>query len=222
MCISRSKVLYFCSLILFVLGCGGGGGGGGGGRTTDTALRVVHASLDRPPVVAKAGEAVLPPAAFGEVTSYTEVNPGPATVIAERANVPAPVAQLPADFAANTEYTLFLYGQLQTGSANAKILEEPVAQPGPGKVRVQLLNALEGSSSLVLNGAGFSSNAAGFGSSSGFSESAPGPQTLTITNGRTTIAQVAVDIPDQGEATVLIAGSNDLGVKFTRVYSDLD
>ncbi len=210
----------------FAGACSGGGGGvgGGAGRTRETALRIVHGSIDAAPVTVRIGDVFLQKAAYAEVTSYVPVVPGPAVVTVERANAPGDiVAQLNIDFRPETEYSLFVVGETRHNDFGVTVIEEPVVRPASGIARLQLLNALPDSAAVKLQGTGFTVGPTGFSASSGFVEVPGGVQPVTVAydNGRV-IGQIELQLEDRGEATVVVSGSGDLRLNFTRVYYDLD
>jgi hypothetical protein len=212
------------AVVLCVVGCSGGGGGGGGGRSTKTALRIIHGSVDSPPVMVRIGETMVQKAQYAQVTDYVPVAQGPAIITVEHVNTPGDVVgELTVDFKEATEYSLFVVGETRHGDFGMTIIEEPVARPASGVARVQLLNALPDSASLLLHGTGFDIGPVSFSGSSGFVEVPMGAQTVTVGDQwRRVISQVDLNLVDQGEATVVVSGSGDLHVNYTRVYYDLD
>ncbi len=223
----------FSSLDRLVLGavvvCGltacGGGGGGGGGRTTETAVRLIHGGIDTTPLEVFVAGLSIQKGAFADVTDFVSVPAGPIAIDLQRANTPgATFRQLPTSLAEETEYSIFVAGSALRENLSVQLLEEPVAQPAAGRGRVQLLNALEGSAALTLEGTGASAAPqAAFGRSSGFFDVPAGPLTFAAQNGRAgTVANFSVTVPDQGELTLVVEGSLPLGAVLTRTFSDLD
>ncbi len=221
-----SLTLILVSTSLFA--CGGGGGGGGDGRTTDTGLRIIHAAIAISPL-----ELVIPgvetddggpiqKAAYAETTSFVRAEKGETIIQLQRANSPGVFFEsIPTTLEEKTEYSIFVYGDFEIGNDRVALLAEPVEQPESGFARVQLLNGLGGASRLEIAGSG-ATGVARFGNTSGFLEVPFGPQTFTITESGFPITTVPVDIPDRGEATIVVSGSQTLGSTFTRVYLDLD
>ncbi len=227
--------LYVGALLCMgISACGGGGGGEGGGnntgrpdgsrRTTGTGIRIIHAALDVEPVDLKIGANYLNSARFMEPSFYAEVDSGLQNVILERHNSPGVnIYSSPINLAKKTEYSLLLTGQVTRNNFLVSLIEEPVAQPESGSGRVQLVSALEGSSQLTLNGAGITLGPVPFRLSSGYADVPAGPQTMTVTNSRGgVIASLTLDIPDRGEATIVVGGSSSQGVTITRIFNDLD
>jgi hypothetical protein len=218
------QVVAGCSILLTMPGCGGGGGGGGGGRTTDTALRIVHAAVGLAPLEAHVGEGLIQAAKYADVTEFAEVAQGPQNVILRRANTPdSTFRSINVDFAEETEYTIFVYGGAYLDSDNVTVLNEPVEQPAAGSARIQFLNGYESGRRIDVTG-GTLTEALGaqFGAGSGFRTIASGPQDFVLTQGGGQFARVSVTVPDQGEVTIVASGSEDLAFNQVRVYTDLD
>ena len=218
-------LLSLSMFVLFASSCGGGGGGGDGeGRTTETAVRIIHASLDTMPLTVASGPLLLQKARYLDITGYVPVPDGPTILTVERANLPGSVlANLNLQLEPETEYTVFVTSRPGSGDEQAVALADPVARPEEGFGRIQLLNAVEASGRIALKGANFDSGPALEGASSGFRDVPFGPISLSLIdrNGREMLP-LALDVPDRGELTVVGAGSGPLGVAFARVYPDLD
>lgn len=219
-----SSAVLTCIVALSGCGGGGGDGGGGAGRTTETAVRMIHASIDGAPLTASIPGLVLQKARFAELTSYVPLQPGGVNITVERVNSPGvTVGNISAVLAEDTEYTLFVHGSAQAGTIEALLLTEPVERPEEGTARVQLLNGYIGSSGMELRGTGFGTPRAAEGASSGFITVPSGVQQISVVDERgRTIQSAAITLEDRGEATVVISGSRDLGISFLRTYVDLD
>lgn len=206
--------------------CGGGGGGGdgGGGRTTKTALRLIHASIDGSPLEVKLGDVVVQKARFAEVTAYAAVEQGPSLVEVGRVNSTGVLlGRIPLTLEKETEYTLFVVGAARDSQETVVVLEEPVARPERGFARVQLLNGLIGATSLRGEIGGVSLGPVLLGASSGFVDVASGAENLIVRGASSQeLLQVALLLEDRAEATVLVTGSQELGIRISRIYPDLD
>ena len=226
------QLLAFCLRsfsALTLCACGGGGGGGGGTddgtkRTTGTGIRIISGALDAPPVDLKIGEQYLNRGAFLLPNFYAAVDSGLQNVILERANSPGETIFSQAlTLADKTEYSLLLSGREARGTFAATVLEEPVVRPEKGQARVQLVNLLEGSGSLIMSGGGVTQGPVPFGGASGYAVLASGPQTFVITNSRGGIVgTIPTTITDRGEVTIVTGGSTAEGVVLSKVYNDLD
>lgn len=222
---------FWSAIVLLQLGaCSGGGGGGGGadGRTTDTAVRLIHASIDAVPfslsVIQDGVSTAIQTARYAQSTSYVPVAEGNQLITLERANTPgAVVASFPTQLKEETEYTFFVLGEERRGNFRTTLIEDLVSRPEEGFSLVQVLNGFDDDSAITVSVAGASQGPIGLGGSSGFFELPIGPQTFVIsTVGGGERARVTVDLADRGETTILLSGSADLNVNFVTLYSDLD
>lgn len=160
-----------------------------------------------------------------EVNYYVGAKSGAQNLILERANSPEViVSSLTRELLPKTEYSVLVYGDHLKGNFNISTIEEPVVQPAVGEVRVQLVNLLNGSSTITLNGF-VNTEPVAFGTTSGFI-TIPTPantvQVLSINNSRRTIATVTAEFSDQFENTIVVGGNQDDGVIVTKVFKDLD
>lgn len=212
-------------LLSLLAACSGGGGGSGGsGRTTGTGIRLIHGAIDGSPLAVKIDDEIVQQAAFAEVTGYVEVPKGAHMVVAERANLPnGSAAEFASEFAEKTEYTFFVYGEVGRSGFTFNLMADPVSRPERGMARVQLLNAVAGSSGVYLDVDGQSYGPVALGWTSGFVDTTSGAKTFVIKSARgTRIADFAWDLADRGELTLLLTGSESLGLRFVRAYPDLD
>ena len=208
---------------------GGGGGGGNSGKTTETAVRVIHASIDLEPVDLRI-ETQLPEdpalqrAKFGDVTSYVPIKSQGHVFSFLRANTGAPVFSLNGTLEEETEYTLLLSGKNIDDTFKVSLIPEPVVEPEPGFARLQLINALVGSAPMIAVVGSVSTPQAPFSLASGYVDVPSGLQQSVLvrtTTGRG-VSSVLVDFADRGEITVVVGGDNSLGVVTTRLFADLD
>ncbi len=225
-------VVPFLALCLLQSGCSGGGsesGGGGGGsstlvRSSDTGVRILHGGLDFEPVDLRIADEYITKAAFMQPNFFGKLRKGPQTITLERAHSPGViVGQIQRDFQRGMEYSVVLAGQVGRGTFNSTIIEEPIVRPEPGQARVQLVNLLENSSQLSMSGTGVALGPVLFRLASGYAVLSPGPQSFSITNSLGGVVAVpTVDIPNQGEATIVVGGDANQSVVIAQVYLDLD
>ncbi|MFN8389554.1 MAG: DUF4397 domain-containing protein [Bdellovibrionota bacterium] len=226
----RCLTICFVALTSLASCSGGGGGGGGGGgndgthRSTGTGIRIIHGALDAPPVDLKIGEEYLNRGAFLLPNFYAGVGSGTQNVLLERANSPGVnFFSEPVALAKDTEYTLLLTGRTGANTFNVNVIEEPVVRPESGQGRVQLMNALEGSSPLILSGGGITLGPVPFRNASGYAILPAGDQVFTVTNTRGgVVGTFPVNIADRGESTIVFGGATSEGVILHQVYTDLD
>ena len=219
-------LLYVLQLsILGLFACGGGGGGGGAeGRTRVTAIRIIHASIDSGPVVAKIGGLPIQQARFAQESEYIPVEQGPAVLDVELVNSPNDsLGRINTNFLNETEYTIFISGETREGRRRVQVLEEPVVEPEAEKARVQVLNGIFGSRTISVDGIGFAVNGVAEGTSSGYVDAPSGEQVIRIlSSSGALLAEVNTLIPDRGEFTIVASGSRDLNLTYTRIYQDFD
>jgi hypothetical protein len=232
------KVLLVVLIVQFVVGCGGGGGsssGSSGGssssgsagklkRGTSTGIRVVQASIDTAPVSVRVAGNVVQTARFVQTSYYAGVPAGPVVLRLEQANRPdALIAEIPTTLAENTEYTVFVSGTSTQGQFNARLVEDLSVRPPVGKAMFRAYHAFSGGPSLIVNANGVDSDFIRLGDASSFKEIPSGPTTVIIKNsGGPEISRLTIDVPDQGEISVVVAGQASIGAYFTPVYIDLD
>lgn len=220
---SRFRWIAFV-VIGAVMGCSGGGGGGGGGssqgRTTRTGIRIVHGSLDSVPLTVRTGVENLQTARYAEPTSYAAQSDGAIILSWFAANSEELVGQLATTLKENTEYTLFVYGEVRKSNVTYTLLEDQIVRSETGSAAFQLLNSFRGGVSVNIAGAEVAK--ANFGESSGFKTIASGPAVISVLRNGSTIAQVTTDVPDRGEITLLVSGDIELGALNTTIYTDLD
>jgi hypothetical protein len=226
------------AFILFSsIGCGGGGGGGGGGsdnsnnqttdvgqlsRGTDTAIRLMHGTIDATPLTLRTGTQAIRSGRFAQETFYSRVSPGELLLSVERANTPSVIAaEQVATIEKGKEYTALI-----TGSAGAlmfKLIEDTTVRPGIGLTSVRLVNSLQGLSGITAELSGVTFPNVSFGGASGFLDIPSGVATLTVKNqGGAVILSKTVELLDQADISILVTGSNSLGAVFAVLYRDLD
>jgi hypothetical protein len=207
------------------IACGGGGGGGGAeGATRETAVRIVHASIDQTPVTLRIAGQAVQTASYTQATTYVQVEEGAVTFVLERANEPAIVNySVDATLADDTEYTLFITGRVLAGSDSAVLLTDVVGTPAEGFTNIRILNAYDGGGNLRATVAGETLSGIAPGTGSSFVAVPSGLQTFVVSDQNdNVIANISTTLTSRGEATLLVAGARSLGTVFTRIYNDLD
>lgn len=223
----RKIFIAVLCIALTVSGCGGGGGGGGSsssGRTTHTALRIVHGSLDEAPITVQLPDHDVQTARFGELTSYVQMDEGPQLLTVHRANAPAEVLkQFSFDFEKNTEYTLFLSGVSRQDTAEIAMITDRVIRPAQGLAAVRFMNSFQSRAELELTVGDRSLGTVDLGAVSDYVELPAGPYHCRIArdNGAE-ISSFDIVLPDRGEATVVASGAETPFFVTTPVYMDLD
>lgn len=223
----QMKSISLLCLLLLLSSCGGGGGGGDERRTRDTAVRIIHGSVDGAPVQITFDEeepAARLKAAFAEGTEFRRVDSGPLSLNVERANSQGVgLGILSAQLEDETEYTIFVNGEARTGSIRATLLAEEVAQPEEGSAHVQLLHGVENLGRLRLRVAGELSSNTSRGGTTGFLTVPSGLQLLEAVNGDGgVVASTEVLIEDRSEVTLLVAGDSSLGFVTIKSFVDFD
>ncbi len=221
------------ALCLLATSCSGGGGGGGGGdgqslvRSKSTAVRIIHAAIDATPVTAVIGDGeereLVQSARYAQPRFYSPIPSGSVDLKVERANTPGSVIRsFAGEFAANTEYTIVVYGQIDSTGLRLALLEDTTERPEPGMALVNVFNGyIEDSISVTVGDASYSG--VSFGASGGYQTISAGETVVTVRNGSGgLLGSFTTELPDQGEATIAVVGSSDLGVRFFPVYLDLD
>ena len=212
--------IFWTLSVLGIFACGGGGSGGG---NSGTALRVLHGSIDTPPVIVSIDQSEFQIVDYNSQTDYRGVSAGTHTISLAYKNEPDRiVSQFSTTFAEDTEYSLFLTGQARNGGMQPSIFEEVPFQPESGFARAQIYNSFDSSSGLSLDFAGSSSESVGTGQKSDFFDIPVGSGRLLVRSGGSVVKSIDYDVPDQGEVTVMVSGSNDLGIVFAQVFSDSD
>jgi len=219
--ISRTFCVF--SVALALVSCGGGGGGSGGGRSTGTGLRVIHASMDLPPVVITVNGSEFTRASYGSSSSYSGVSAGPSTVAVQFQNRSNSVfSSLTVRFEEGMEHTLLLRGESRIGNFRASLIVEEVVQPAPGTARLQFVNGFGSGGDLRLDFQGGIGDGVSPGELGEVIEIPAGPQQISVVEGSRALTSSSVNLPDRGEITVVVSGSRDLGVSFTELVEDLD
>lgn len=223
------ELIIKCFLVFTLLSSCSGGGDGGSGRTRDTAIRVIHGSIDLTPVTVQAkGEngqvSSLMTVRYGQANPYVRVLPGVQTVVLSRANMPEVlVSSLNIDFKKNTEYSILLFGEAQSGNLISSVIEDTVERPEKGLARVRLVNAINDQPSVMLTGLGLDVPPVSFGNAGPFIDVPVGIYEARVQARKgQTLAQTTLNLLDRAEVTVLAGGSSQLNFFFATVFDDLD
>lgn len=231
---SKFLSILFFVFLFFLAACGGGGGGSDSGsssssdgplsRSTSTALRLLHGSVDTSALDIRIGDKYIQRGHFAEVQRYASVDSGPQVLTIERGNSPGVVvANVSVDFQKDTEYSLLAYGRASDSSLSFSVIPEPVARAEAGYGRFKLVNTLVNSDDLIANSGDALTNPVPFSLSSEFVETTSGIKEFVVTTeGGSEVARFTTEVPDRGDITILITGSNSLGVRFAKVFADLD
>ncbi len=224
-------VKLFAILILLALtSCSGGGGGGEGegssrsGRTTKTAIRVIHSSVDAVPLGLVSNGVFLNKFDYlGESEFYDVAEGANALTLVTGDRVSQAIKSLSIDALKSTEYTLFAYGAERDREFRVEVLPEPVLRPEDGMSRVQVLHGLSDVSSINFTIGTEGSRSVAFGKTSGFIDLPVGTYPVTITGSRgNLLGSLNVNLENRGEATVVVAGKVDYNFISFKVYQDLD
>ncbi len=233
--------LLISVLLLMFVACGGGGGGGGNDpsdgsssndnvseskleRSRSTALRIIHSSIDAFPVSLRVVGEIFQTARFAQERFYRRVSSGPLELVIERANAPGVIVRsVPTELANDTEYTLFVYGEILSDTFSVELLVDTTEQPEEGFTNVQGLNGLAGVGTVTFSTSAGEVGTAAFGGSSGFVAVPSGVATVTVSTAfGTTLATGTVTFPERGEITLLLTGDEDLDYIILRTFEDLD
>lgn len=219
-------------LCLSLVSCSGGGGGGESGtsadkglgrRTSGTGLRVIHGSLDTPPVVVQAAGKEIQSVRFGEVVGFSKLPTGPVELVVVTQNAPDRIIKtVPVTAERDTEYTLVLSGSSESNSLAVTVLPQAVEKLpiGNGKV-VGINTALHSSAKFVVGDKDLGEiSTGGIGQ---YQQLGSGAQSYRITdkNG-STLGGGTLDVPDTGEVALVLSGDSSLGYVVTAIYPDLD
>lgn len=219
--------LFLLSLSLASCSSGGGDGGGGGSqdRTTETALRLIHGSIDGSPLTLKILGLDVQTARFAQETIFTPIERGEnINIVVDRArSLGVNLARITSDITNGNEYTIFVYGSVGDGTETARLIVEEVRTPENGKTFLRLLNALEGSGGIVIEDATTILEAEHLGSVTDFLEVESGLRSFNIrTDLGQKLATLEIELENRSEVSVLVTGSLDLGVVYVRTFFDFD
>jgi hypothetical protein len=209
-------------------GCSGGGGGGEGGgsreRSTDTAVRIIHGAVDKPPVDLTVDGLFVESARFGEATDYVAVPEGAHSFSLAATNSPQTVlSTLPVTLNKDTEYSLLLYGKEENESYNAVIIPDQVVRPEKGFASVRVVHSVAAQSPLTVTANTTPLPQTAFGQASPFTTIPSGATQFVVRNrDGGTVATAATTIEDRAEVTVVVTGDQALGAYFVTLFNDLD
>ena len=196
--------LFFSPLMIASCSGGGSGGDGGGkeGRTTDSAVRIIHSSVDAVPLGVAANGVFLGQSSYLGENKFYKVGTGPNSLsISRAARINEVVETLPLTVEDKVEYTIFAYGAEKDQQFNIKILKEPVVRPEAGSARIQVLNGVSDLSGIKFTIGSIVANPVNFGESSGFFDLPSGVYDVTITGPTgSPLGVVAVNLGDRGRS----------------------
>jgi hypothetical protein len=225
------RIITLALLSCLTLACGGSssneGGEGSGGSLTKggrTAVRIIHASVDTEPLDLRIADRVYGRARFMEEIFFNPTPNGSINLQLEQANFPGTViTSRAATLQANTEYSLLVTGRSETGTLETTLLEEAPVSPPTGSGRVQFINALAGISPLTLEGPGINLGPVPFKNSSGFVVLPAGTYVADVErSGGRAVGRAEFVLAGGDEVTVVIGGDNSQGIRFVKIFRDLD
>ena len=157
-------------LLFLAPGCGGGGGGEGGavgssgavqssdGGGEGIALRVLHGSIDAPPLIVNLDGSEFERVSYNLETGYRGVSAGGHQLsVFIDSETPQLLTEVAATFQEGKEYTLLLSGRTRNGQLSARVFEETPVKPAEGSASAQIFNAFESSGAVSLEFGGASS-----------------------------------------------------------------
>lgn len=227
------RIFSQCVAVLicgFIMGCGGGGGGGSSSsgsdtsnqRTTDTGIRIIHAALDAAPLTLTIGDQEIQTAQFAQPTSYQRLSEGAQTLVLTKSTGEV-FAQLPVEFEKGTEHSLLVFGQSGRNSLRFQVLTDQIIRPDAGRGFIHFVNGYEGVRAVTFVCAGSGPVIVGQASASGFYELNSGTQLVIVSDSSgAELGRISLDVPDQGESTVVLTGAREYGAAILKVYQDLD
>jgi|GEM_PF-3041256 len=218
------------SLVLIVLlaaisSCSGGGGDDGGGGTRETAVRVLHGSIDASPVTLVQGGINLQTSRFAEPRDYIPVEPvGLTSFAVERANSPGNlIASLGPVLEKKTEYSVLVTGSSADSTLSAAWLVDQTDRPDPGLALVRVVNSVSGVSRVSASFGASPMLSAASGSGSDYAEVPSGLTSVRVFDAnRNLILSRNINIADRSELTLLVTGDRELNVYFATEFVDYD
>lgn len=211
-------------LLLSLSSCSGGGGSSSSGRTRETAVRIVHASIDTTPLDIVGPEGFIQSARFNQATDYVPIKDGAITLVLSRARVPQVVAATFSEtLKKNMEYSVFVYGEA-SDVLRKEIIEDIVQEPSSGNGMLRFMNGYSSNSRLLLqiDGADWTP-VLQLGGHSDFAELPAGEHSYAVrSEAGKTVSSGLFTLDEGSELTVVISGSAELAVAFVTFYTDLD
>jgi hypothetical protein len=220
----KLRFFIYTVLVVVTVSCSGGGGGGDDGRSTETAVRLVHASIDTTPLSLLHNGLLMQSARYNENTTYMLVSNGQAIITIERAMSPGVVtATFEQDLLDDTEYSVFVYGEARDVLRKV-IIEDNTIRPEEGLAFVRFLNGYSSNRRVTMYIDGqLVGPSLQLGGVSEYLEVPFGPHSVSFrTSSGQVLGSTDVELLDQSEANFVVSGSSELGVSFVQSYTDLD
>ena len=220
--------LLFILLLIVSSACNGGGGGGEEEsmtvpRSRQTGMRIVHGSIDETPVDLYVDGKSIQRARFAEPKFYVEVDSGLRQIEVLRANTSLVIKSFLVNLEDETEYSIFLYGGVLNRRQAIEVVTDRTVSSEEGFAGLRIYNALEGLLQVTADARGMDPMTIEFGSVSSFVELPSVVSEITfLRNTGELMRVVSIDFLEKGETSILLAGSESLGVSFTTFYPDLD
>ncbi len=228
-------MLAFNFVVAGVACSGGGGGGGGSGssteRTRETAVRVMHASIDAAPVSLQVNAVFHQEAKYGIDQPYVPLTEGVAAIVGVKPATAELMFRRSDTIAKDTESTLLVYGSAGLDTLETELITDTVERPEKGQANVRFYHALTGRQRLSLHCSGTDSAGtaaditltAKYGDASSYGSLPSGTISCRASNSDgSTVATQEFVVADRGELGVLLTGSSELGFVVLRGYTDLD
>lgn len=212
----------FIALVLIVLSlqaCGGGGSSGGGGGGSE-GVRVIHGAIDAPPLSFSVSAQEIDSVSYNEESFYQGVSSGRHVFSAYRPDFPGEIlATTQAVVEEGKAYSLLVGGSLRSSNLSLNLVEDDSSELEEGQARVNIYNLYEGTGSLSATIDG-----QGTGAVSGFRGSEfliilPGEKQLVVASSGASIKAVRFTAEAGKSHSVMISGSDELGVIFSRLYT---
>jgi len=183
--------------MLSACGGGGDGGSGGGGRneSAETGVRLLHGSIDVPPILAETSAAPGVPIdqiRFNQSSYYAELPEGPQT-LAVRSNDGGNLFSLPVTVADGERRSALLYGTREALGIRVSLLDDVPPELENGFAAIRVVHALAGAATISgsLGGTALPASV-GFGKASSYVTVPAGPVSISLArsvDGRTVASQ---------------------------------
>ena len=208
------------SVIVFTFsGCGGSGGGGSDSSSSSgskTGIRVLHGSIDSPPVDVSdnAEGSLIQSVRFAEKTGYANMM-GEHTIVVSRRNLAgSPSLSKTVSVSKDERKDIILFGRLSSGTVSLREVSS-LAQKVSGDVAlVRLINGVSGASEVRLDISGASLSASP-GEGSDYMEILPGATTFSATGGGRQLEKGSFEAVAGNSYTIFISGDMSLFVTGT-------
>lgn len=153
---------------------------------TGTYLRLAHLSPDTPPVdvvvTSFAGEtAVLNAVAYGDVSSYKQIEPGTYTVQMRPAGQPGAVPIVAGTFEAEDGSSYTAAGLGPRSDLSVSVLDDDLTPPAPGQARVRVVQGSEQAGDVTIRWNGTeTAGGVGFGAATEYVPVTAGPGSFDV------------------------------------------